>query len=234
PPVPVVTEDFADGLPYLGHLVGADERPEALGDHRVGGKAAADPQVVTDVAGLRVPYGRERDVVDLVVRALRRAAADRRLELPRQVGQLRVADVVLGDRGDLRRRVDQLVGGQASKRTAEDDPGRVAAGLGGGQADGLQGLPDRGDRLDLDPVQLDVLPVGDVGGAPRVPDGDVGDDPQLLARQLAAVDADPEHEVAVVEVLRLEDGGLAAVDAGAPLGVEAVPAEAPPPVGGVQ
>src|SRR6185437_5977039 len=85
----------------------------------------------------------------------------------------------------------------------------------------------------LDPVQLDVLPVGDVGGAPRVLDRDVGDDPQLLRRQLAAVDADAEHEVAVVQLLRLEDGGLAAVDARAALRVKAVPAEAPAQVSGV-
>src|SRR6202042_2574249 len=90
-----------------------------------------------------------------------------------------------------------------------------------------------GDRLDLDPVQLDVLPVGDVGGAPRVPDGDVGDDPQLLARQLAAVDANPEHEVTVVELFGFEYGRLAAVDARGALGVEPVPAEAPAQVGGV-
>ena len=177
--------------------------------------------------------GGERDVVDLVVGALGRAAADRGLELARQVGERRVADVPVVDGGDLRRGVDQLVGVQARERAAHDDPGRVAAGLGGGQADGLQRLPDRRDRLDLDPVQLDVLPVGDVGGAPGVPDRDVGDDPQLLRRQLPAVDPDAEHEVAVVELLGLEDGGLAAVDAGPALGVKPVPAEAAAQVGGV-
>ena len=51
------------------------------------------------------------------------------------------------------------------------------------------------------------------------------DHPQLLGGQRAAVDADPEHEVLVVELVRLEGGGLAAVDAGLALGVEAVPAE---------
>ena len=43
----------------------------------------------------------------------------------------------------------------------------VAAGLGGGQADGLQPVPDLRHVLDPDPVQLDVLPVGDVGAVPR-------------------------------------------------------------------
>ena len=55
---------------------------------------------------------------------------------------------------------------------------------------------------------------------------DLADHPQLLAGQRAAVDADPEHEVLVVQLLRLEGGGLAAVDAGLALGVQPVPAEA--------
>jgi hypothetical protein len=82
-----------------------------------------------------------------------------------------------------------------------------------------------GHVLDPDPVQLDVLPVGDVGGVPGELRGDLRDHPQLLGRELAAVDADPQHEVLVVELVRLEDRGLAAVDAGAPLGVEAPPAQ---------
>ena len=54
---------------------------------------------------------------------------------------------------------------------------------------------------------------------------DVGDRPQLLGRQLAAVDADPQHEVLVVELVRLEHGGPAAVDPGLALGVQTPPAE---------
>ena len=63
-------------------------------------------------------------------------------------------------------------------------------------------------------------------------DRDLRDDAQLLGGQLAAVDADPQHEVLVVELLRLEHGGPAAVDAGPALGVEAPPAEAAAQVAG--
>ena len=56
---------------------------------------------------------------------------------------------------------------------------------------------------------------------------------QLRGRELAAVDADAEHEVLVVELVRLEDGGAAAVDAGPALGVEAPPAEPAAQVGRV-
>ena len=55
--------------------------------------------------------------------------------------------------------------------------------------------------------------------------GDLGDRAQLGQVELAAVDADAEHEVLVVQLVRLQHGGAAAVDAGLALGVEAPPAE---------
>ena len=84
--------------------------------------------------------------------------------------------------------------------------------------------PDLGDVLDADPVQLDVLPVGDVGGVAGELGADLGDGAQLVAARRAAVAADPEHEVLVVELAGVEGGGLAAVDAGLALGVEPPPA----------
>ena len=76
--------------------------------------------------------------------------------------------------------VDDLVLGDPGDRRTEDDAGRVTAGLGGGQADRLEPLPDLRDVLDADPVVLDVLPVGEVGGAARELLRDLADDPQLL------------------------------------------------------
>ena len=54
-----------------------------------------------------------------------------------------------------------------------------------------------------------------------------------VAGQLAAVDADPHHEVLVLELLGLQHGGLAAGDALGALGVEAHPAHAAAQVAGV-
>jgi hypothetical protein len=53
-------------------------------------------------------------------------------------------------------------------------------------------------------VQLDVLPVGDIGGVAGEFDRDLTDDAQLLGGESAAVDADAQHEVLVVELPRLE------------------------------
>ena len=103
--------------------------------------------------------------------------------------------------------------------------GGVAAGLRGLQADGLEALPDRRDVLDADPVVLDVLPVGDVGGVAGEVGGDRAEDAQLLGAEQGAVDADAQHEVLVVELLRLQRAGLAAVEPGLALRVEAPPAE---------
>ena len=61
----------------------------------------------------------------------------------------------------------------------------------------------------------------------------LADDAQLLGGELAAVDAHAQHEVLVFELVRLEGGGPAAVDAGLALRVQAPPAEAAVQVGGV-
>ncbi len=166
----------------------------------------------------------ERDVVDLVGHVQERGAGDRRLELARQVGELLGADVAAVDLVDRRAAVDDLVLGDPRDRRSEDGAGRVTAGLGGGETDRLQAVPDLGHVLDADPVVLHVLPVGEVGRAARELLRDLADHPELLRGQPAAVDADAQHEVLVVQLLRLQDRGLAAVDPGLALGVQPPPA----------
>ena len=133
PAVPVVAEDADDAGPHLGHLVDGDERAEPLGQVRVRRQPAADPDVEAG-AVLGVPHADERQVVDLVRDVLVRRAADRRLELARQVRELRVADVPPVDLLDRGRAVDDLVGVDAGDRRAEDHARGVAAGLCGGRA----------------------------------------------------------------------------------------------------
>jgi hypothetical protein len=61
--------------------------------------------------------------------------------------------------------------------------------------------PRSRDVLDADPVQLDVLPVGDVRGVAAEVRADLADRAQLLGRQDAAVAADAHHEVFGVQFL---------------------------------
>lgn len=56
-------------------------------------------------------------------------------------------------------------------------------------------LEDVGDRLDGDPVKLDVLADGQVGDAAGVSLGQVGDRPQLVRQQQPVRDPDAHHEV---------------------------------------
>ncbi len=232
PAVAVVAEDADDAAVDVGDLVERDPGAEPDAELGVGGQAAADPEVEAG-AVLGVDHADEGDVVDLVGDVQERRAGDGGLELARQVGEVRVADEAALDLVDGGRAVDDLVLGDTGHRGAEDDARGVAAGLGGGQADGLQLLPDRRDVLDPDPVVLDVLPVGQVGGVAAVLLGDLGDGAQLGDRQPAAVDPDPEHEVLGVELVRFQDRGLAAVDPFLALGVEPPPAHPAAQIGRV-
>ena len=212
PAVAVVAEDGGARRPDVGHLVGPDEHADPLGEHRVGRQPAADPQVVAGLAGL-VHDADERDVVDLGLGAVVDAAGHRRLPLARQVAELGAAHVLRDRLGEDVAGVEHLVLEDPGQRAAEHDARDVAAGLGGRQPDGLEPPPDLGHVLDADPVVLHVLPVGDVGDVPAELGADAADHPQRVAGQLPAVDADPHHEVGVLELLRLQDGGLAAGDA---------------------
>ncbi len=126
----VVPEHSGDSGPHLGHLVGFDEDAEPLGEHRVGGQPASDPEVESGRA-VRSDDAHERDVVDLVVGAVPSAAGDRRLELAWQVGVGRIAEVGVHDREQRGAGVQHRVFGDAFQRTAEHDPWGVATRFGG-------------------------------------------------------------------------------------------------------
>ena len=166
PAVAVVAEDRGDALPDVGHVLERDPDAELLGEHRVGREAAADPHVEAGTV-LGVHGADERDVVGLRGHVVARVAGERGLVLAREVGVLRVADRPPLDLGQRLGAVDDLVLGDAGDRGAEERPRRVAAGLGAVQPGVVELLPDRRHVLDPDPVELDVLPVGHVGGVPR-------------------------------------------------------------------
>ena len=100
--------------------------------------------------------------------------------------------------------LDHLVGVDTRDRAAADVARRVPAGLQGGEADVPEALPDPGDVLDAQPVELDGLAGGDVGVAVAEHRAVVGtlaegvggdaDLPGLCGREHAAGDLDPHHE----------------------------------------
>ena len=224
PPVAVVAEDADDAGPDIGHLLKGDEGAETHGEVRVRRQAAADPDIEAG-AELWVHHADERQVVDLVSDVLPRRSAHRALELPRQVREGRVQEVAIEDLLDCPGAVDDLVDRDPGDRGAEDDAGHIAAGLRGAETDRFEPVPDLGNILDADPVELDVLPVGDVGGVAGELGGDLGDRAQLAEVKSAAVRSHPHHEVLVLELLRLQGRGLAAVDPWLALRVETPPAK---------
>src|SRR3954466_1896694 len=220
--VPVFAKETRDARPHVYDVPGRNERAESDREHRVCCQPAAPPEVVAG-AELRMLDADEGDVIQLVVRAVHPAAVDRRLVLARQVGELGGADEALVDRADLRRCVEHLVSRNARERAAEDHAGGIAARFSGREPGGLEALEDRGDVLDADPVELDVLTVRDIGDVAAVTLGCPGDRAELLGAHAATVDPDPHHEELVLELLRLRGAGPLARDVLPALRIQAPP-----------
>ena len=165
PAVAVVAEDRGHALPGVGDLVERDPDAELLGEHRVGRQPATDPEVEAG-AELGVDGADERDVVDLGRHVVARVAGQRGLELARQVGVrpgCRCTRRLISSSAG----VPSMISSLATPATGEPRNGRGESP----QASSVVEARRRSSRsqigrdvLDPDPVELDVLAVGDVGG----------------------------------------------------------------------
>ena len=191
---------------------------------RVGRKTAAHADREADL-GARSPvppHRRHPDIVDLGILAPNRAAADRNLELARQVVIVGVAGKQLARLLYQGRGIADLVGVDARHGTASDVAGHIAARSHGIEADPPQGLEHARQRLDRHPVQLQVLPHRNVCRAPGIALGDIGERPQLTAIKLSVRNPDPHHEARQ----RLAFAPFSSDHSGAiPLGVDPPPAQ---------
>jgi hypothetical protein len=228
--VAVVAVGGGDGGHHLGRLGPGDEHPQAVGEPRAGGQAAADQQVEA-LAAVGVDMADQGQVVDLGLGAAVAAARDRHLVLAGEVGELLGPGHAGLDRQQVRGGVEPLAGVDPGHRAAEQVADGVPAGLEAAQADPVQLVEDGGHVLDHDPVELDVLAVGDVGQVAAVAPGQLADGGQLVAGERAARDADAQHEVAVLgRALGVQpppaepDGEVVGVDGGQPLAGVAVDA----------
>ncbi len=156
----------------------------------------------------------QADVVDLHPGTVFRAARDGDLELAGQVGVLAVAREERRDGLSDGQRVDDLLLVDARHGARADVPGRVAAGLHGGQPDVPETPPNARDVGDADPMELNVLPRREVGVA--VPEdravvralrkrvrGDT-DLANLGRSHHTARDLDPHHEGVAPLALRVD------------------------------
>ena len=120
------------------------------------------------------------------------------------------------------RGIDQFVGGNAGQRAAGHVAHHVAAGALGRKADRVERVHNLRQRLDGEPVQLNVLADGDVGQIARVFAGDSADQAQLAGRNHAVGNADAHHEPVRRQPLAAFAAGSAHAVA---LGVDAPPFE---------
>ncbi len=104
--IAVVPEEAHHRLPHVGNLIQWDPDADALGEHRVGGQPAADPQIQAR-AVLGVVHPDESDVIDLVHDILQ--TADGGLEFAWQIRILRFSDIAAHDLLDCRRGVEYLL-----------------------------------------------------------------------------------------------------------------------------
>ncbi len=190
-PVAELAVELGDRPRDLHHLIGPHEHVDVARHPGAVGETAADEDVEADVAAV-APGGPHPDVVDLGLGAVLEAAGDAHLELAGEVGVLAVAGEEARDPLGVGQSVDRLVGVESGNRAAEDVAGRVAARLDGRQPRLRKAPPDLGDVADPQPVELDVLPGGDVAealapqlvdlGPPRQLVGDLAYHPRLGCR----------------------------------------------------
>src|SRR5262249_5806136 len=172
----------------------------ALGQERLDGLRqvgnAAEPAADADLeAGLALGIAIEpqADVVDFYGGAIVRGGRDGDLEFARQEREFRVQRGVLADQLGPDARILDLLRRHAGPLIGGDVADGIAAGL-----DAVQPVPRQiahgvGQLFQLDPVELDVLPRGEVPVAAVVVPRNVGERAHLLGRQRAVRNADAQH-----------------------------------------
>ena len=178
-----------------------------LGRMRVGPQAAGDehPEPRLGAPVRQGPgHGHDADVVEHGLAAVGHAAREVDLELAGEPLGVRMVQEV--PEGGLRpgADVEHLEGAGAGQVAPRHVAHRVAAGLPGGQAHLGQVSEQGRDPLELNEVELDVLPGGEVAPAPAVAVGDVGQRLQLLGGDAAVGDLDPDHLVVAALALAVD------------------------------
>ena len=154
-----------------------------------------------------VPLHLVADVVELDRGAIDRRAGHRDLEFSRQEQEFRVERRPLAKDFRIGPRVGDLVGGDAGEMVGGDVADAVPGSLDGVHLDRREVGEDVRHVLQLRPVELQVLPRGEVAVALVVLSRDVREHPHLLRAERAVGHRDPEHvgvELQVDAVLQAE------------------------------
>ena len=168
------------------------ERPDLLPDIGRAPHAAAD-QNAEAVLAVRPAHDLQPDIVEGDGRAVFGGAGDGDLELARQPGELGMQRRPLAQDLAPRARVLELVIGGAGERIGGDVAHAIAAGLDAVHLDIGERREHLGNIDQLHPVELKVLPRGEMAVAAVPAPPDHGELAQLLRRQHAIGDGDAQH-----------------------------------------
>ena len=188
-------EHAHDGLGGVEHAPGRQELEEhaARPRHRRGAAAHGDAEAQTPDA-LAILDGRApADVVDPGEGVVFGAALEGDLELARQRRRQGMAEEVPRQRLGVWRDVEHLVLGGARVLARGDVAHGVAARLSGRQTLAREKLEGSFGIGELDEMELDVLPRGDVAETARVALGDLRQRVELIAAQHALRDLHADH-----------------------------------------
>jgi hypothetical protein len=180
-----VAKQLGDSPDHRQNLVPAHESIQRRAQVGFGGKSAAHAQCKANLRlSMNHTLGRgEADIVDLRIRAPDAASGDGDLELARQIVELGVPRQHAICLQRERRRIADLVRVHAGDGAARDVPSDITAGAGGVQPDAPEFFQHFRKSFDRDPVQLDVLPHREIGGAACIAAGEFGDGSELVRSQ---------------------------------------------------
>ncbi len=196
-----------DGRDKVGNAILGDEDAQALGKIRIGGEAASHDQPQAPLLAGRsfADDSKGPKVVDLRLVAVKRAGGNGGLELAREVGELLAAGAVhVGHALNSVAERDDLAVQHAIERAGGGVAGVIAAGEVGIEAGLVDAVEGVGEVRDAHPVELDVLPGGDVAESAAVVVGQSADLAKLSGCQPPAGQFDAPHEVAVVGFLPVD------------------------------
>ncbi|MDT4841363.1 hypothetical protein FQZ97_752150 [compost metagenome] len=197
PPVAVV--DPQDGLDVGQQVTPVQAVADLLAEDRRAPEPAAHHHPQAHL-GVFVAVQVEADIVHLHSGAVLFGGAEGDLELARQEEEFRVDGRPLAEDFRQRARVQQFVGGHPGEGFGGDVAHAVAGGLDGVHLHLGQLLEDVRHLGKLDPVELDVLPGGEVAVAAVVLAGDARQAAQLVRRQGAVGDGHPQHVGVLLQV----------------------------------
>jgi hypothetical protein len=203
----VLVVDAEDRLDVAEDIAAMDEVLDGLADERRAAETAADQHLEAGLA-LLVLDQLQADIVDLDRGAIVVRRGDRDLELAREEREFRMQRGVLADQLRPDPGILDLAGRDAGPLVRRDVAHVVAGGLHRMDAD----LGEIGECIrqfgELDPVELDVLPRGEMAVAAVVFARDMGERPQLVRCQRAIGNRDAEHvgvQLQINAVLKPQD-----------------------------